>query len=157
MAAPPESPKSSATESGCIWTSIRKTAQQRAACEPMLASFLHATILNHDRFEDAVSYHLAAKLDSNTLCAMQLREVILHAMDSDPGIGRAVCDDIRAVQERDPAINCCLVPLLSISCASSANVYVSQGKQKNRNHQPPDISAFAAQLLQPLKLNRFEK
>ncbi|MCA9057089.1 MAG: serine O-acetyltransferase, partial [Planctomycetaceae bacterium] len=123
MAAPPESPKSSATESGCIWTSIRKTAQQRAACEPMLASFLHATILNHDRFEDAVSYHLAAKLDSNTLCAMQLREVILHAMDSDPGIGRAVCDDIRAVQERDPAINCCLVPLLYVKGVHALTSY----------------------------------
>jgi len=43
----------------CIWSSIRERAIQRAASEPMLASFLHATVLNHERFEDAISFHLA--------------------------------------------------------------------------------------------------
>ena len=78
----------------------------------MLASFLHATILNHERFEDAVSFHLAGKLASSTLSAMQIREVILEAMTRDPSISVAVCADIRAVQERDPAVKCSLVPLL---------------------------------------------
>lgn len=96
----------------CIWSSIRETAVQRAASEPMLASFLHATILNHERFEDAVSFHLAGKLASSTLSAMQIREVILEAMTRDPAIAVAVCTDIRAVQDRDPAVKCSLVPLL---------------------------------------------
>lgn len=96
----------------CIWSSIRERATERAASEPMLASFLHATILNHERFEDAVSFHLAGKLASSTLSAMQVREVIYEAMTSDPTISDAVCADIRAVQERDPAVKCSLVPLL---------------------------------------------
>ncbi len=96
----------------CIWSSIRAAAQKNVAEEPMLASFLHATVLNHDRFEEAVSYHLAGKLASSTLSAMQIREMIQEAMDGDERIADAVCHDIRAVQERDPAVSCCLVPLL---------------------------------------------
>gem|GEM_PF-4414144 len=45
-----------------VWESIRESAVENVRKEPMLASFLHATILNHDRFEDAVSFHLAGKL-----------------------------------------------------------------------------------------------
>jgi serine O-acetyltransferase len=95
-----------------LWASIRSRAAERAAAEPMLASFLHATILNHQRLEDAVSFHLAGKLASETLPAMQLREVMQLAMEQDPAITAAICADIVAVQERDPAVKCCLVPLL---------------------------------------------
>ncbi|MEZ6132858.1 MAG: serine O-acetyltransferase [Planctomycetaceae bacterium] len=96
----------------CVWQSIRETAQHHVEDEPMLASFLHATILNHDRFEDALSFHLAGKLDFGSLRGMQLREIIDAALTADPGIGEAVKADIFAVRERDPAVNCCLVPLL---------------------------------------------
>jgi serine O-acetyltransferase len=99
-------------QTAAIWSSIRSSAATNVAAEPMLASFLHATVLNHERFEDALSYHLAGKLASSTLSAMQLREVIHEAMAQDANIAAAVCDDIRAVRERDPAVNCCLVPLL---------------------------------------------
>lgn len=78
----------------------------------MLAGFLHATVLNHDCFEDSVSFHLASKLSSSTLSAMQLREIFQEAMAADALIPAAILDDIRAVQERDPAVSCCLVPLL---------------------------------------------
>jgi serine O-acetyltransferase len=43
---------------------------------------------------------------------MQLRDVMQQAMQHDPGIAQAICADIQAVQERDPAVKCCLVPLL---------------------------------------------
>ncbi|MEY2727506.1 MAG: Serine acetyltransferase [Planctomycetota bacterium] len=95
-----------------LWLAIRSRAAERAAAEPMLASFLHSTILNHQRLEDAVSFHLAGKLASETLPAMQLREVMQQAMESDPAITESICADIVAVQERDPAVKCCLVPLL---------------------------------------------
>lgn len=96
----------------CLWTSIRNRAAERAAAEPLLASFLHATILNHDSLQDAVSYHLASKLSSDTLPAMQLREIMQTAMADDPSIIKAICADITAVRERDPAVSCNLVPLL---------------------------------------------
>ncbi len=108
MTSPPKKSES------CVWNAIRDEAAQRAASEPMLASFLHATVLNHERMADAVSYHLAGKLASSTLSAMQLREIMLEAMNSDQGITEAICADIQAVQERDPAVKCSLVPLCSL-------------------------------------------
>lgn len=109
---PRSASESQAPATVCVWQSIRETAQHHVEDEPMLASFLHATILNHDRFEDALSYHLAAKLDSESLRAMQLREIIANALSKDPSISEAVKADIFAVRERDPAVSCCLVPLL---------------------------------------------
>jgi serine O-acetyltransferase len=87
------------------WQCIRQEAQQQAEKEPILASFLHATILNHKNLEDSLSFHLANKLDSPTAPAMLIREVAKEAMTKDPGIMEAVVADILAVDERDSA--CC--------------------------------------------------
>lgn len=96
----------------CVWTDICTEAEKQVAVEPMLASFLHATVLNHECIEDAISFHLSGKLGAGSLSPMQLREVMDQAMASDAGIAQAACADIRAVRERDPAVSCCLVPLL---------------------------------------------
>ena len=45
-----------------IWEQIREETARQAACEPVLASFLHATILNHTKLDRALSYHLADQL-----------------------------------------------------------------------------------------------
>ena len=96
----------------CVWQSIRETAQHHVNSEPMLGSFLYATILNHEHFEDAVSYHLAGKLDFGSLRGMQLRDIIDTAFKGDPKICEAIQADITAVRDRDAAVDCCLVPLL---------------------------------------------
>ena len=36
-----------------IWIAIREEVKRQVDLEPILASFLHATILNHDCLEDA--------------------------------------------------------------------------------------------------------
>lgn len=104
--------ESPADNQPCLWTSVRDRAAERAAAEPLLASFLYSTILNHDSLQDAVSYHLASKLSSDTLPAMQLRQIMQSAMTDNPEIVECICADIVAVRERDPAVNCTLVPLL---------------------------------------------
>lgn len=86
-----------------IWTTLREEAEKLAEKEPALASFVHATILKHDRLENAVSYHLAKKLGSDDLSPMMAREIFEEAMDADPEIGRAVRADLSAVFDRDPA------------------------------------------------------
>ena len=73
-----------------IWLSIRASAERAAREEPMLASFLHATILNHDTLEAALSFHLAQKLDNPAAPALLVREVIEQAFASDPSIGAAI-------------------------------------------------------------------
>lgn len=95
-----------------LWQAIRAETEREATREPVLASFLHATILNHDTLEAALSFHLAHKLDSATASALLVREVIEEALHSDPAIGQAIRCDIRAVRERDSACPGYSVPFL---------------------------------------------
>lgn len=95
-----------------VWEQILKEAARHAAQEPILASFLHATILNHTRLELALSFHLASQLDSPTASSLLLREVMLEAMDGDKCIRGAVRADLLAVMERDSACHELYIPFL---------------------------------------------
>ena len=95
-----------------IWNMIRSTSAEHAQQEPVLASFLHATILNHDSLEDALSFHLANKLDSPTASALLIREIIEEAITESDLISTAVRADIVATYERDSACDCLSTPFL---------------------------------------------
>lgn len=85
------------------WSRIRVEAASAAAREPGLASFLHATVLNHETFEEALSYRLAQKLSDQEMNSMLWREVCADAYKDEPSIVDAGLADIMAVFERDPA------------------------------------------------------
>jgi serine O-acetyltransferase len=85
-----------------IWERLRKESREKADSEPILASYLHATILNHRRLEDALSFHLASKLSGANLSAMTIHELIGQAFDTAP-IQEAIRKDLEAVLRRDPA------------------------------------------------------
>lgn len=95
-----------------LWQAILAEAREDAEREPILASFLHATLLNHNRLEDALSFHLASKLASPVVSAMEIREVFDEALAKAPEIGRAVRADLDAVRSRDPASDRTSVPFL---------------------------------------------
>ena len=95
-----------------VWERIREEAARHASEEPILASFLHATILNHSRLEMALSFHLASQLDSATASSLLLREVILEAMEGDCDFHDSVRADLLAVEERDSACHELYVPFL---------------------------------------------
>lgn len=98
--------------SGGVWAQLRVEAVQAAAEEPLLASYLHASILHHERIEDALSYHLAQKLGHGDLPALQLREVIREAYAGAPEMALQAVRDMRVVRERDPACRTYLQPFL---------------------------------------------
>lgn len=100
------------TEQDPIWQMVRTTTSKQAEQEPILASFLHATILNHDSLEDALSFHLANKLDSPTASALLIREIVEEALSEDLSIGEAVRADMVATYERDSACDCLSTPFL---------------------------------------------
>lgn len=95
-----------------LWLAIEQEARQQAEQEPMLASFYHATIIKHENLASALSYILANKLATPSMPAMAVREVIEEAFVSDSNIVEAAACDIRAVVERDPAIDAYSIPLL---------------------------------------------
>lgn len=86
-----------------IWTQIRREVSEEAQAEPMLASFLHATVLKHEELEDALSFHLADKLATPSLSAMLVRELMYEAFREEPAIISGICADLEAVHSRDPA------------------------------------------------------
>jgi len=94
------------------WSRMRVEAATSAAQEPILASFLHATVLNHENFEAALSYRLAQKLGGHDMNAMSLREVCDAVYASDPRLPEAALVDILAVYDRDPACRGYLQPFL---------------------------------------------
>jgi serine O-acetyltransferase len=85
-----------------VWEKLREESRQKADSEPILASYLHATVLNHRRLEDALSFHLASKLSTPNLPAMAVRECMSEAFDSQD-IQDAIRKDLEAVLRRDPA------------------------------------------------------
>jgi serine O-acetyltransferase len=98
--------------SGGVWPQLRIEAMQAVAEEPLLASYLHATILHHDKIEEALAYHLAQKLGGGDMSPLQLREVCREAFNADPEMVRSAERDMRAVRERDPACKTYLQPFL---------------------------------------------
>tara|TARA_B100001059_G_scaffold233968_1_gene275254 strand:+ start:403 stop:1227 length:825 start_codon:yes stop_codon:yes gene_type:complete len=95
-----------------IWERIRRETRDAAAAEPVLASFLHATILNHEELECSLSFHLANLLDNPSAPAMMLRELILEALRDDSEIRGAIRDDLNAILERDSACQELYIPFL---------------------------------------------
>lgn len=95
-----------------LWPTIRREAEATSKGEPILSSFLHATILNHDDFAGALSFHLANVLDSATLPAIAIQEVIAHALNADPCIAHAVQRDMVATWERDAVCQDFITPFL---------------------------------------------
>nr|WP_010133273.1 serine O-acetyltransferase [Microbulbifer agarilyticus] len=95
-----------------IWDSIRRDVAVQVEREPILASFLHATILNHATLESALSFHLANKLDSPVAQALLIREVIDEALAADPRIGAAARADLAAIEQRDSACHSLYEPFL---------------------------------------------
>ena len=95
-----------------VWQRIIEETKIQAGKEPILASFLHATILNHSSLEHALSFHLANKLDSPTASSLLIREVILEAFTTDTCIPKALRADLLAVEERDSACNELSIPFL---------------------------------------------
>src|SRR5688572_26868773 len=86
-----------------IWDKLREECRQKAEAEPILASYLHLTILNHRRLEDALSFHLASKLATPNLPAMSIREFMSEAFDKSEQIQEAIRMDLEAIARRDPA------------------------------------------------------
>ncbi|NOX93535.1 MAG: serine O-acetyltransferase [Alphaproteobacteria bacterium] len=101
-----------AISSDQTWSRMRVEAASAAASEPALASFLHATILNHESFQAALSYRLAQKFSDTEMNAMLWREVCDEAYQNEPSIVDAALHDMRAVFNRDPACNEYVQPFL---------------------------------------------
>lgn len=99
-------------DAAAVWETMRGEAAAKAREEPILGSYFHATILNHDTFRAALSFRLASKLDNPMLPTMLIRDVIEQAMADDSGILASALVDVVAIHERDPACEDLSTPFL---------------------------------------------
>ena len=106
-----------------VWSYIKQEARDFADCEPMLASFFHATLLKHENLGSALSFMLANKLATPTMPAISVREVVEEAYHNDPQMIKSAAMDIKAVRLRDPAMDKYSTPLLYLKGFHALQAY----------------------------------
>ena len=95
-----------------IWKEIRAETKKRAEAEPVLASFFHTTVLEHDSFSSTLANQLANDLSNTSVQPMMLRRVIKEAINSTEEMISDIAYDLVATKERDPACKYYSTPLL---------------------------------------------
>jgi serine O-acetyltransferase len=95
-----------------VFDRIRQEADQAAACDPALASFLMTAVLNHGTLENAILHRVAERLDHRDVPSALIRQAYEDVIDRDPSIGEAFRADLVAVIDRDPACLRLIEPLL---------------------------------------------
>lgn len=86
-----------------IWAAVRLEAKLEADKEPILSSFLYASILSHDCLEQALGFVLANRLQNPTLLATQLMDIFNDVIMRDRVIQRSIRRDVQAFKDRDPS------------------------------------------------------
>ena len=102
----------SPTDQDKLWDTILREARCEVEREPALASFINATILKHASLEKALSFHLANKLGTPTLSALEMRDIITEAIEVYQCVGEAARQDLKAIKERDSACDDLMSPFL---------------------------------------------
>lgn len=87
-----------------VWESMRRDAEMEASREPLLASFMHSTILSHSSLEKSLAFHMANLLSSPAMGSTQIQALFLDAMEKSYGFRTSLRTDILAVMDRDPAV-----------------------------------------------------
>ena len=87
-------------------------AQRDAASEPLLSSFLYASILAHETFERSLAFVLANRLANPTMLPTQLFEIFLGVLSGDDNVRCGALADLEACRERVRGICGALVEYL---------------------------------------------
>ncbi|MEP1520072.1 serine O-acetyltransferase [Ascidiaceihabitans sp.] len=95
-----------------VWEQITDEARQAVTDEPLIGGFVHACILHHKSIEKALSYRIAAKLASNEMSMVVVREIVEEAYVANSELVAASRADLVAIYERDPACHRLLQPIL---------------------------------------------
>ncbi|MFT6088912.1 MAG: serine O-acetyltransferase [Akkermansiaceae bacterium] len=106
-----------------VWDQILTEAQQAVLDEPLIGGFVHACILHHKSIEKALSYRIAAKLASNEMSMMVVREMVEEAYNNDASLIKAARADLVAIYERDPACHRLLQPILYFKGYQAVQAY----------------------------------
>ncbi len=111
------------TEVDPVWQRITDEAREAVAEEPLMGGLVHACVLHHASLERALSYRFAAKLSSNEMSMVILREIADEAFAASPELSEAARSDLMAIFERDPACHRLLQPILYFKGYQAVQAY----------------------------------
>lgn len=111
------------TEIDPTWQRITTEAELAVREEPLMGGLVHACVLHHKSIERALSYRFAAKLASNEMSMVVLREIADEAFVEDPDLIAAARADLNAIYERDPACHRLLQPILYFKGYQAVQAY----------------------------------
>lgn len=100
------------TELDPVWARIITEADAAVQDEPLMGGLVHSSILHHKTIESALAYRISLKLASHEMPEQILREICDEAHAGDPDLGHAARADIVAVNDRDPACDRFILPML---------------------------------------------
>lgn len=95
-----------------IWAEVRREAEEAIRAEPALGGFIFATVMSHERLEDAVCHRLAQRLNHSDVDAGLIGQMFQDVLTRCAELGRAFRADLAAVYDRDPACSRYIEPLL---------------------------------------------
>ena len=95
-----------------VWSAIRDEAKAVADKDPVLATFIYASILEHDRLEDAVIARISSRLHNHDVAGDIIRHNFEAMAESSPDWSETLRIDIAAVFDRDPACDRLIEPIL---------------------------------------------
>ena len=99
---PCEAPEPQKAEEA-IWERVKEATREDVQSEPLLSSFLYASILAHDSFEGSLAFILSNRMSNATMLPTQLFETFLSILKSDVDVRCGALADLEAIRERDPA------------------------------------------------------
>ena len=111
------------TELDPTWQRITSEAEDAVREEPLMGGLVHACVLHHKSIERALSYRFAAKLASNEMSMVVLREIADEAFAEDPDLIASARADLMAIFERDPACHRLLQPILYFKGYQAVQAY----------------------------------
>ena len=95
-----------------VWSRVRREAEEISAAEPALGGFIYASVLSHDRLEDAICHRLGRRLQHAALDPGLIHQTFHEVLEADPALGDAFRADLMAWGKRDPACDRLIEPLL---------------------------------------------
>ena len=116
-------PRRNVTALDPVWDQITLEAQQAVQEEPLIGGFVHACILHHRSLQKALSYRIAAKLASNEMSMVVVREMVEEAFDQEPALVESARADLMAIFERDPACHRLAQPILYFKGYQAVQAY----------------------------------
>lgn len=104
--------ETTAPERDPVWSQLLEEARLAARREPVLADLIHDSILNCDSLETSLAHRISRKLGHHAVSEPYLHDLFEESLKANPETAAKVRKDIIAIDERDPASQGYLSPVL---------------------------------------------